>query len=118
MNRTLANIPGKLYDNEYPKKEAYYHTVLLTLLWACELHVHAEEWTSRGISDLVLNFEGDIYVIELKVGSVKTALQQIKDRGYAEKYAAAPYLAMIGIEIDTEKRNLKEYGLELAVCRQ
>jgi hypothetical protein len=61
----------------------------------------------------VLNFEKDIYVIELKVGSVKTALRQIKDRGYAEKYAAAPYLAMIGIEIDPEKRNLKEYGLEV-----
>jgi hypothetical protein len=112
MNQTLANIPGKLYNKEYQETEAYYHSIILTLLWACELHVHAEEYTSLGISDLVLEYRGDIYVMELKTSYAKTALTQIKTRGYAEKYKAAPYLALIGIAIDTEKRNLKDYTLE------
>jgi hypothetical protein len=112
MKQTLANIPGKLYNKEYQETEAYYHSIILTLLWACELHVHAEEYTSQGISDLVLEFEGDIYVMELKTSYAKTALTQIKTRGYAEKYKPAPYLALIGIAIDTEKRNLRDYTLD------
>jgi hypothetical protein len=114
MKRTLANIPGKLYENNqgYQKKEAYYHTVILTLLWACNLNVRAEEWSSKGIADLTLNFEGDIYIIELKIAPTKTALAQIKEKRYFEKYAGAPYLALIGIEIDAENKTLKEYELE------
>jgi hypothetical protein len=112
MKQTLSNIPGKLYNKQYQETEAYYHSIILTLLWACELHIHAEEYTSQGISDLVLEFDGDVYVIELKTSSAKTALTQIKTRGYAEKYKSAPYLALIGIAIDTEKRNLRDYTLE------
>jgi hypothetical protein len=112
MKQTLANIPGKLYNREYQETEAYYHSIILTLMWACGLHIHAEEYTSQGISDLVLEYQGDIYVMELKTSSAKTALTQIKTRGYAEKYKAAPYLALTGIAIDTEKRNLKDYTLE------
>jgi hypothetical protein len=112
MKQTMANIPGKLYNKEYQETEAYYHSIILTLLWACELHVHAEEYTSLGISDLVLDFEGDIYVMELKTTYAKTALTQIQTRGYAEKYKSAPYLALIGIAIDTEKRNLRDYAFD------
>jgi hypothetical protein len=57
MNRALANIPSVLYSDAadgYAGREAYYHSILLTLLWACELHIHAEERSSRGDSDLVL----------------------------------------------------------------
>jgi hypothetical protein len=117
MNRTLANIPGKLYDSDYPQKEAYYHTILLTLLWACNLHVHAEEWTSRGLSDLVLEYHEDVWVIELKTSSAQTAMNQIKDRGYGDKYANAHYLAYIAISIDIEKRTLKDYFLEEQVSK-
>ncbi|MDR3335130.1 MAG: PD-(D/E)XK nuclease domain-containing protein, partial [Treponema sp.] len=99
-------------DKNYAHKEAYYHTVILTLLWACGLHVHAEEYTNRGMSDLVLNYRGDVWVIELKRASPKVSLKQIKNKGYADKYAAAPYLALVGIEIDIEQRNLKAWKVE------
>jgi hypothetical protein len=117
MKATLANVPAKLYDNDkkkdYAEKEAYYHAVILTLLWACGLHVHAEEYTSRSMSDLVLDYHGDIWVIELKKASTTVSLQQIKDKGYAEKYAAAPFLALVGIEIDIEQKNLKTFEMEI-----
>jgi hypothetical protein len=111
MTRTFAAIPAKLYDNRkgYVEKEAYYHSIMLTLLWACELHVHAEEWTNRGMSDLVIEYRGDIWVIELKRMPAEAALKQITDKGYAKKYTSAPYLALVGIEIDVEQRNLKKY---------
>jgi hypothetical protein len=115
MKRTLAMIPGKLYaKSDYPDKEAYYHTVLLTLLWGCNLHVKAEEWSARGVSDIVLNYDGDIYIIELKKAPCEVSLKQIRDKGYGEKYANAPYLAFVGIQIDTEHRSLAAYKLEEA----
>jgi predicted type IV restriction endonuclease len=121
MNRTLANIPGKLYDkSDYPKKEAYYHTVILTLLWSCGLDVHAEEWSSRGIADLVLKIEGDVYIIELKTTTTQAALKQIHDKGYAAKYSGTDAttgkppagIYLVGIAIDTENHLLKEYEIE------
>jgi hypothetical protein len=114
MNQTLANIPGKLYDNqsEYPQREAFYHTVVLTLLWACELQVQPEVWTSGGLSDLILDYRGDIYVMELKKDATAACLRQIKQRGYAEKYVSAPYIALVGIEIDADHRRLKTYEVE------
>jgi hypothetical protein len=33
MKQTLANIPGKLYNKQYQETEAYYHSIILTLLW-------------------------------------------------------------------------------------
>jgi hypothetical protein len=115
MKRTLAMSPGKLYaKSDYPDKEADSHTVLLTLLWGCNLHVRAEEWSARGISDMVLDYDGEIYVIELKKAPCETSLKQIHDKGYGEKYKNAPYLAFIGIQIDTEHRTLADYKLEEA----
>jgi hypothetical protein len=115
MQRTLANVPGNLYDTDsnYPQKEAYYNMVILTLLWTCNLNVQAQEWSAHGISDLVLKFNGDVYVIELKKASKETAIQQIKDKGYAEKYNDAPYLVLVGIEVDAENHRLKDWGQEV-----
>ncbi len=108
MKRTFSNIPFNLYD----KKESYYHSVLLTLLWACGLNVIAEEKTSLGMSGLVLKYRDDVYIIELKKSSVSVSLEQIKSRGYGGKYRGKK-VTLVGIEIDGVGRNLKEYGIEV-----
>jgi hypothetical protein len=48
-----------------------------------------------------------VYVIELKSQPPAVSIQQIRDKGYAEKYAMAQYLMLVGIELDTKKRALK-----------
>jgi hypothetical protein len=107
MKITLSSIPYKLYD----KKESYYHSIILTLLWACRLDVRAEEMTSLGRSDLVLTYRDDIYIIELKKDKPGVSLEQIKQKGYAEKYRGRN-INIVGIEIDPEKRNFKECKIE------
>lgn len=106
MKRTFANIPYSLYD----KKESYYHSILLTLLWACGLNVTAEEKTSLGASDLVLEYRGHVYVMELKKAPASKSLDQIKRKGYAEKYSGKS-VTLIGIEIDDENRTIKDYAI-------
>jgi hypothetical protein len=107
MNRMLSAIPFNLYG----KNESYYHSVMLTLFWACGLNALAEERTSLGMSDLVLNYQGDIYNIEFKKTSAKAALKQIKSKGYGKKYGAA---TLIGIKIDEKAKRFKKYVLEKA----
>ena len=108
MKRTFSNIPYNLYD----KKESYYHSVLLTLLWACGLNVTAEERSNLGASDLVIKHRGEVYVIELKKSPAVVSLEQIKSKGYCGKYIGQR-VTLVGIEIDEDTRNLKEYLIEV-----
>ncbi|MDR0909819.1 MAG: ATP-binding protein [Spirochaetaceae bacterium] len=115
MKQAISNVPGKYFptgDAKNEKKEYFYHTIILTLLWSCGLDVKAEEWTSKGISDLVLNYRGDIYVIELKLAPPEVSLKQIHDKGYADKYASAPNLRLIGMEINDKERTLAAWKQE------
>jgi hypothetical protein len=111
----FAAIPGKLYG----KDESWYHTVLLTFLWGCSVRAKAEEWTANGISDIVIEWKPakakkfDVYIIELKKKPPETSLAQIHSKGYAEKYASAPHLALAGIEIGTRKKGLKSCKIEV-----
>jgi hypothetical protein len=119
MKQAISTIPSKYFPkgtDKNEKKEYFYHTIILTLLWSCGLDVKAEEWTSKGISDLVINHRGDIYVIELKLAPPEVSLQQIRDKGYAEKYASAPYLRLIGMEIDDKERTLAAWEQAPTAC--
>jgi hypothetical protein len=110
MQRCFAGIPGKLYPakkTDADQKERWYHTIMLTLFWASGIDVTPEEWTSHGISDLVLKYKDAVYIIELKRQVPDASIQQIRDKGYANKYASSPHLTLAGIELDVDKRKLK-----------
>ncbi|WP_420810238.1 hypothetical protein [Geotoga petraea] len=52
----------------------------------------------------------DIYIIELKKDKPEKSIQQIKEKEYSEKYKKST--TIIGIEIDTTKRNITNYIIE------
>jgi len=120
MNRTLSLIPYVLFEKEnhedseqqwIARNENFYHSVILTLLWACGLDVRAEQMTSRGRSDLVLTFDEDVYVMELKIAPAEKALEQVKRKGYAEPFVGKNVF-LVGMQIDPDKRCLSQYVLE------
>ncbi|MGB4200934.1 MAG: PD-(D/E)XK nuclease domain-containing protein, partial [Thermotogota bacterium] len=120
MRRTLANIPYTLYrkreeekGNEPERLERYYHVILLTLFWGCGIEVKAEEATHLGRSDLVITYGEDRYILELKKAPPEKGLEQIREKGYGDKYPGKN-LYYVGIEIDPEQRNLKGYRIEPA----
>jgi len=105
----ISNIPYNLFS----KKESYYHTVLLTLLWAAGIKTTAEDMSNLGRSDIVIEFGDDIYILELKRDSAEKALQQIKEKGYYKKFTGKDKnIYLVGLEIDDEQRNLVNYELE------
>jgi hypothetical protein len=120
MKRTLSNIPYTLFEKKRRvgeevsefnvRQEAFYHAVILTMLWAAGINVKAEELTALGRSDLILEYEDDVYIIELKKQPPEVSLRQIVEKDYAGKYSGN--LFYVGIEIEDEKRNLSGYILE------
>ena len=120
LKRVFSNIPSNLYETKKEtedevifirRQESYYHAVILTTLYSIGIKVKAEESTNLGRSDIVIEYENDIYVIELKLDKPEKALQQIKEKGYHNKYKGKN-IYLIGIEIDDKIRNLKEYIIE------
>ena len=119
MKRTLSNIPYSLFEpkSEYETKrdfiqrrEGFYHSIILTMLWAAGINVRAEELSNLGRSDLIMAYEQDTYIMELKKQPARRSLEQIKEKNYAGRYSDP--LFFVGIEIDDEKRNLGEYLIE------
>ncbi|BBE30415.1 ATPase AAA [Tepiditoga spiralis] len=107
IKRIISAIPYNLHK----KEESYYHSLIYTILASAGLNVTAEELTNLGRSDIVIE-EDDIYIMEIKIDkSAEKALNQIKEMKYYEKYKGKE-VYIIGININSEKRNIDEYKIE------
>jgi Holliday junction resolvase-like predicted endonuclease len=91
LKALFANIPYQLHI----KREAYYHSMLLLWLNMLGFHVEAEVSTSRGRIDAVWTWKERAVIVEVKYASrgaletlLDAAMEQIKEKGYCERYAA------------------------------
>lgn len=93
------------------RNEHYYHALLYTLLMAFGADVRCEEPGAKGCSDITLLMPKGIYVMELKYNkSADEALQQIDERGYADKYLLdGRPVTKVGISFSSEERNITEW---------
>jgi hypothetical protein len=75
----------------------------------------AEYVTNHGKIDLTLRMPDKILVIEFKLHTdAVNALQQIKDRAYADKYLSdGKPIYLIGVSFDTESRNISDFAYEV-----
>ncbi|MBR1466598.1 MAG: ATP-binding protein [Bacteroidaceae bacterium] len=103
----FAGIPYYL-DN---KNETHYHVILHTLLTAFGADISSETPSAKGRADMELRMPLGIYVIEFKYDdTVDAALQQIDDRGYAEKYRLdGRPVVKVGISFSSEDRNITDW---------
>ncbi|BBE29905.1 ATPase AAA [Tepiditoga spiralis] len=107
IKRIISAIPYNLHK----KEESYYHSLIYTILASAGLNVTAEELTNLGRSDIVIE-EDIIYIMEIKIDkSAEKALTQIKEMKYYEKYKGKE-IYIVGININSEKRNIDEYKIE------
>jgi hypothetical protein len=113
----FAAIPHHWHDgNEIARYEGFYCSVFYSHLAALGLDLATEDASSHGRLDLRLRFNGQIWLFELKVVELApkgAALQQIKDRGYADKYRAEGLpMHLIGIEFSRKERTLVGFEVE------
>jgi hypothetical protein len=100
--------------NNMDQYEGFYASVFYSYFAALGLDMTAEDMTSNGRIDLTIKMETVIYIMEFKIvntaNSKGQALQQIKERNYADKYLAThKNIFLIGIEFNQVTRNIDNY---------
>ena len=110
MSAIFASIP---YDIQVKRDEAYYHTLFYLMVSASGADAQSSVLTSKGKIDLAVIFPEKVYIIEFKCNqSAEVALQQIRDKGYAEKYQRGDKAVfLMGINFSTETRNIAEWDI-------
>ena len=106
----LASNPYELAA----RQERHFQEVMYILTSLCGLYVEVESHSSRGRADMTVKTDRFIYVMEFKFdGSAEAALQQIRDKGYGEKYASDNrQIMLLGINYSTEARNIDSWLAE------
>ena len=106
----FASIPYNNYtNNTIQNYEGYYASVVYVYLQSLGLDIIGEDVTNRGRIDLTVKIDNLIYTIEFKVGT-EDALQQIKDKNYAQKYLVEnKTIYLVGINFDKEKKNISRF---------
>lgn len=110
VSAIFASIP---YDIETKRDEAYFHTLFYLIISASGTDVLSSVLTNRGRIDLAVMCSDKVYIIEFKCNqSADTAISQIMEKGYAEKYMqSGKQIIIMGINVNTEKRNISEWKL-------
>ena len=107
----FASIPHQWYTkNQLAGFEGYYASIFYSYFAALGLDITLEDTTNHGRIDMAVKFENRIYIFEFKVVEMVPegrALQQIKDKQYADKYRAhnCP-IYLIGVEFSKQNRNI------------
>jgi hypothetical protein len=112
-----ASIANDWYrKNELAGYEGYYVSIFYSYFAALGLEMRLEDPTNFGRIDLTLLFNGQVFLFEFKVVELQPqgqALQQISQRGYADKYRArGEPIHLIGVEFSKASRNIVEFEVQ------
>ncbi|MDX2304197.1 MAG: AAA family ATPase [Microscillaceae bacterium] len=110
LNALFAKIPYNIFEQHL---ESYYHSIIYLTFTLLGYYTTAEVHTSKGRIDAVVQSSENIYLLEFKVSdTAESALAQIKDRKYYQKYQSEQKpIYLIGVACN--QKELKEYAVEL-----
>jgi hypothetical protein len=116
----FASIPHDWYrNNPIAQYEGYYASVFYAYFATLGLDITLEDSSNHGRLDMAVKFNQQIYLFEFKVVEFVPegqALQQLKDRGYADKYRALGQpIHLIGVEFSKEARSVVGFAVETLV---
>ena len=111
FNILLYSLPYQLHQ----KAEKFYHAIVHLFFTYMGLDVHSEVSTARGRADAIVEFDDKVYCFEFKLDrSAREALEQLKNRGYADKYrSTGKKIILIGVNFSSEKREVDEFAVEV-----
>jgi hypothetical protein len=109
INTLFRTIPYTLIE----EKEKYFHSIFYMVMKLVGYKIESEILTIDGRIDAVVKSEKAIYIIEFKINqSAETAISQINEKRYAEKYTDDPRpKILLGINFDTETRRVDDYKI-------
>ena len=106
----LAALPYQLS----PRREAFWHSVIHTALYAAVQRTYSEVSSSKGRADTLVHTEDFIYIFEYKTtGTAAAALDQIKHSNYAEPHRReGKTIFAVGVRFDEPTRSITEWICE------
>lgn len=109
----FASIPHDWYrNNNIANYEGFYASIVYSYLAALGYDLRAEDITNQGRIDLTMIMPDKVIILEFKLtkyGSAAQALEQIKAKGYPDKYLAENKpIHLLGISFDIESKNVVE----------
>ena len=107
----FAGLPYNWYvNNNIAEFEGFYATIIYCLFNSLGITAIPEDTTNKGWIDLTIHLPEYKIIMEFKLttlGDAKSAIQQIKDKNYAQKYLAEKKpIYLIGISFNVNERNL------------
>ena len=107
----FASIPHQWYTrNDIQNYEGYYASVFYSYFASLGLNITLEDSSNLGRMDMTLQFNDQVYIFEFKVVELAPegkAIQQIRDRGYAEKYRGLGQpVYLLGVEFSRKGRSI------------
>jgi len=113
LKTMFESIPYNNYTkNNIQLYEGYYASVIYVYLQSLGLDIIGEDVTNKGRIDLTIKLTDTIYIIEFKVGK-EDALQQIKDKNYADKYLNEDkVIYLVGVNFDEDEKNISKFEWE------
>ena len=108
----FKNIPNQIFK---PKSEYYYHSLIYLVFFYLGEQIESEINTNDGRLDAVIKTKDYIYVLEFKLDeSGEIALEQIKTKGYAEKYYADKReKVLLGINFNSDLKTVDSWKCEI-----
>ncbi|TWI77343.1 PD-(D/E)XK nuclease superfamily protein [Desulfobotulus alkaliphilus] len=113
----FASIPHDWYrKNELSGYEGYYASIFYCYFAACGFEIRAEDATNHGRMDLSLFYEDICCIFEFKVlenAGEGSAMAQLKDRKYHEKYQGSrKEIYLVAVEFSKKDRNIENFEVE------
>jgi len=114
----LASIPYQWHaTGDLARYEAWYASLLHMCFRAIGVDVRAEEASSRGRADMVVQTGGQVFILEFRMAedaedaeaALAAAFTQMRARGYADRYRDREEpVHLVAIACGREVRNLLE----------
>ena len=117
LKALFAGLPHDWYrNNPIAQYEGHYASVFYSHFAALGVRVTVEDASNYGKVDMAVEFDGHVYLFEFKVVEQipeGSALQQIKDKKYADKYQGKGLnIHLIGVEFSKEKRQIVAFEVD------
>ncbi|NIC39375.1 ATP-binding protein [Halomonas desiderata] len=121
LKALYAGLPHDWYrNNPIARYEGHYASVFYSHFAALGVNVTVEDASHHGKVDMTVDFAGHLYLFEFKVVEQLpegSALEQIKAKGYADKYRGqGKPIHLIGVEFSRERRQIVAFEVENAHC--
>jgi Predicted AAA-ATPase/PD-(D/E)XK nuclease superfamily len=114
INAMLKDLPSILIGQQ---DEHFYHALVHLHFRYLGFFIQSEVHTSDGRMDAVVHTPERIFILEFKIDqSAEQALQQIRDKGYADRFRAdRKTVVEMGVNFDTKKRCVSDWKTHIFV---